>query len=365
MAGAVVGAGDLAMEMLLACQGLHKGTAAAVKVELAVTVCEWRRAGCPRGKWGRSDPDRGSEPRHLKDFLYLAASFAGTCNLWKAATAEMLYLLALGLAFNAEESNPGLDLQKGTDFFWLGLAQLTQRKDDDGVHHVLRAIEEYRSAGLQYDEQTSKQYLGRIVVPPVRNALGAPADLCRRAGHRHIMPEHLNWMLRSMFRASPTGPYDPTLVLWLYRAVRKSQDLPGQTRLTPARRLDALQDLTFFYEAALKQRMGLPSGTLYDVVAEVQKRKSYPVTCRKHWSRCTSFGQRASTCADPDVALAALQQAVPSDGASPAEFAEQVLLVLGLVRNMAHHEMNLESTILNSEYQWVLKRLLAALLLSW
>jgi hypothetical protein len=139
--------------------------------------------------------------------------------------------------------------------------------------------------------------------------------------------------------------------------------LPHLTQLTQLRRLEALQGMTFFYEAGLKQRLGLTGCTLSQLVREVCKAKQYPQV--PQWATYASFDRPRSAYTHPDAARAVLERDFGKPPGSPGAFAEQALYVLGLVRNMTHHQMNQGWAILNADHDWVREHLLAALLLSW
>jgi len=340
----------------------------AVETELMRTVQRWQDAGSPAGvPWLRNAPGSQEDLQVLTTWTYLGADLVYSSRPWQAAAAEPLYALAVRMAHDADDQHPGLNLHKGIDYFMLGMARFHQGRYDEGAHNILIAVEEDRAAGLTDDQIVAAQQLGQHVKPWVRDALAEVAQLCRDAGHTFVTQAHIETMLDDMCRDQQDLSYRPVRLLWLHSSLRKVDDLPGPSPLTPVRRLEALQDLTFLYEAALRERHeqpGEPLRQLRHVVAKVRTIKGYPAAVIDDWATFANF-DAADPDADADTKLTALQTE-GFGGASDAErLCCQALLTVGLVRNMVHHRIDLQSTLLNAEYRWVLDRVLAALLLSW
>jgi hypothetical protein len=354
---------QLKTQLRTAHSALLEAMRTAVQGELAKTVQRWHDADNPRQVWARDRDDVVA----TGDWPYLGADFVYSGLPWQAAAAEPLYALAVDLANEADSHHEGLRLHKGIDYFMLGMARFLQGCYDEGAHNILIAVQEDRAAGSEDKDIVAAEQLDRRVIPWVQEQLAGAAQLCQNAGHAFVTPAQVGTMLGDMCRNQQDQTYRPTWLLWLHSSLRKARELPGQSPLTPVRRLEALQDLTFLFEAALRERLeqpGTPLRTLYNVMDNVRTSKGYPVAVSGRWSDFTNFDE-ADPNATPDAKLTALQAESFGGMSDPERLTCHALLTVGLVRNMVHHRLDLGSMALNAHYEWVRDRVLAALLLSW
>jgi len=348
-------------------QTLEQTMRARVTAELERTVSRWEDQGKPQGRFLRAVPGDKADESVLVAWTWFGANLVYSGQLWQAAIGERLYRIALEAAEATELDHPGLALHKGIDLFMLGMAQLNQGRVEEGIHNILRAVEEDRAAGSPDDKIVARRKLDEHVLPKIREGLEPAVTLCQGSGHAYVTANAARQVVDEMCIDPANAQYRPIWSLWLYNALRRLQTPGGATLLTPVQRLEALQDLSFLYEAALKERFALGHCTLKAVVGEVVSRKP-PIpaeTVSPLWEQYTGFGLTSSTYPSVDCALKDLKQDNFGLTQPGRIFACQAVLAVGLIRNMAHHEMDLTCAVLGSEFQWSVERMLAAVLLSW
>ena len=309
---------ELKSQLRAAHHGLVEAMRAAVQAELSNTVQRWQNAGSPEEDvWLRNAPGSQENLEVLTAWTWLGADLVYSGQPWEAAAAEKLYALAVELAHQTDNQHPGLRLHKGIDYFMLGMAQFLQGRYDEGSHNILIAVEEDRDAKLKDNDIVAASELQDRVLPRVLTWLGPFGQACRNWGHGFVTPSHIGGMAEQM-TVDAAGGFSPEWLLWLFQCLAKTNDLPGSSPLTPVRRLEALQDLTFLYEAALKQHLCLPGGTLKAVVREVQAQRAHvPQAVVDRWEEFTRFGLQDSAYSDPDKALTALMSETFGGASAP------------------------------------------------
>jgi len=343
-------------------QELRASMAILVKAELDWTIARWQAAGRPAGKQPRpSLSDSQTEWTRFGADLVLGG------EPWEAAVAESLYQLSLDMALQAEADHPGLELDKDLNYWFLGMAQYYQGRVEEGIHSMLCAVAESRAAGRADRFNVSQWALDRLILQEIRDHLAPAVVLCARGGLSAITDAHLVTMTEDMCR-DEAGAYDPQWALRLHASLLKLHaNQPGHSSQALARRFEGLQGLSFVYEGALREHHLAPGAlTLKPVVSKVcDERPLVPrvVLCR--WKEFTSFGGSTLTHCTADRTLAALKTEAFAGLSAPEVFAARAVLTTGLVRNTVHHKMDLKSTMLNADYQWVCDQMLAALVLSW
>jgi hypothetical protein len=339
----------------------------AVAVELDHTIRLWHEAGRPEGKWDRNATQDDEGLRILRGWTMLGDDLLRSYQPWQVAVAAGLYKQAAEMAHAAEAANPGLDLHKGIEYFSLGFSLLLQGLYDEGGHYILLAIEEDRAAGSKAEDTFAAKKLRHEFLMHIPRHLEQAAVVCETAGGlTQFDRSFLRGLIDQMCFDPNTRHYRPTWALWLYAAVRKARDVTGWTAICGARRLEVLQNMSFLFEAAIKEKEGLGKCTLQRVVEYLtQTRPRYgPHEVLLNWSRFTNYGLQGSQFPTADDAPTA-PQSVQFGLGQQQEFCCKALLTVGLVRNMTHHEMDLSSALLTTQYQWVHDRVLAALLISW
>jgi len=339
-----------------------------VRAELEGTIARWHAAGKPTGKQPRATQGDAREQEMLTGWAHFGDHLIFGGVPWEAAAVEPFYQLALDMALDAEANNPGLDLDKDTNYYMLGMAQYYQGRVEEGIHNVLCAVEEQRAAGLSDRWIVSLWSLDRRILSDIRKWLAPTSALCASNGLPAYGGTHIDTMTEEMCRDG-VGAYRPEWVLRLHASLRKLQALPGHIRPALIRRFEGLQGLSFLYEGSLKQRFSVTSGTLIDVIREVcAKRPHIPRVILDRWPEFTSTGRtgrRRSAHSSADDALAALRTESFSGLTMSEVFAARAVLTTGLVRNTVLHQMDLASKVVNADYQWVCDQMLAALVLSW
>ncbi len=334
----------------------------AVQAEIVETIKRWKAQGSPSTKIARQiDGNRESEAL-LSGWTRLPWQLIRRHASWEYAVAEHLYRIAVGMAHAADKYNSGLDLHKGIDYFEIGLMQFHQGKYQEAAHNVLVAVSEDTGAGSKPEDTFAarrlREYTAGMALPVLRPA----AELCRQAGLAHVTDAMVEQVMNQMCYEDfdpAAGRYYPVWLLWLLGAVSRAEPLPGTQRseVTGVRRFEALREVAFFYEAAMKPRVPVATRTLGDVVREVAAAKPYipsGVVRGAEWRSHTSYKLGVAG-ASPSARLAAIKS---------GRFGLAASDVTGIFCGRAI-AIDLGSTLVGVEYEWVQQHVLAALLLSW
>lgn len=353
---------------------LEAAMRAAVRAEISETINRWKAQGCPPAKVARQIDGNKESEALLSGWTRLPWKLIRRHAPWEYAMAERLYRIAVEMAHAADEQNSGLSLHKGIDYFEIGFMQFHQGRYQEAAHNILVAVSEDTGAGWKPEDTFAARELRKYAADTALKVLRPAAELCRQAGLPQVtdaMLEHVTSQMCYEDFDPAGGRYYPVWLLWLLGAIDRTEPLSGAqaSEVTGLRRFEALREIAFFYEAAMKPRLGIARGDLKDVVSGVVAAKTYipsQVVDKAEWYNHTSYAL-GDPKANPSARLAAIKGGQFGLAASDVTgvFCSRAIFTLGLVRNVTHHFIDLSSTLVGTEYEWVQQHVLAAVLLSW